>query len=78
MTHHTYKAKDAEIRVFPKEEPGDRSDMYVIDVLGATVSLRLVPDDPDDENGPGGTLKIMIDADGVFIVGVNDDENVYG
>lgn len=70
----------AEIRVFPRE-PGtdDASDMYVMEVLGTTVLVRLVRSDDGDPDFPPQTrAKIMVEASGVFVVGINDDENVYG
>lgn len=61
--------QDGELRVYPMEQPYDLSDMYVLDVLGATASIRK---DEDDQ------LKIIVEARGQFTVGVNDAENTYG
>ena len=73
--------RDAEIRVFDRA-PGtdDASDMYVMEVLGATVLVRLVAVEEDDEGCgvPGSELRIMVEARGTFTVGVNDDVNAYG
>lgn len=39
--HETYRARDAEIRVFPQNrDTDDASDMYVMDVLGVSVLVR--------------------------------------
>lgn len=74
MTHATYHAEDAEIRVFPAGEPYDRSDMYVMEVLGATVSLRLIPAGTDRP----GRLQIVIEAPAPFTASINGDSNDYG
>lgn len=79
---HTTYIRDAEIRVHDRE-PGtdDASDMYVIEVLGVTVIVRLVTiEDEDDEGEPVTRTepKIMVKAGGQFAVGVNDDVNTYG
>jgi hypothetical protein len=76
------RAGDAEVFVYPQEpDSDDASDMYVLDVLGVTVLVRLVAEeDEDDEGNPVRRVrpKIMVEAGGVFSVGVNDDVNVYG
>ena len=72
--------RDAEIRVFDRE-PGtdDASDMYVIEVLGVTVRVRLVTAEDADEFGPSLIEPyITVEADGQFTVSVNEDENYYG
>ncbi len=69
----SYRAKDAEIRVFPAEEPYDRSDMYVMEVLGTTVSLRLA-----EVARSAGRLTIVIEAPAPFTVNINGDSNEYG
>lgn len=74
--------RDAEIRVFDRApDTDDASDMYVLEVLGVTVIIRLVT--VEDENDEDGTMartepKIMVEAGGRFTVGVNQDENYYG
>jgi len=55
--------------------------MYVLEVLGVSVLVRLVTEDSEDGDGNPVTRirpKIMVEASGVFLVGVNDDVNVYG
>lgn len=39
-----HKVREAEIRFF-SQEPCDASDMYVMEVLGVTVRVRMVPDE---------------------------------
>jgi hypothetical protein len=74
------KVADANIFVYP-QEPGtdDASDMYVmsLDSMGVSVLVRMVTDEDADGN-PVARPKIMVEAGGVFLVGVNDDVNVYG
>jgi hypothetical protein len=75
------RVRDAEVRVYDAE-PGtdDASDMYVLEVLGVLVLVRLVRREDDSESGPYPVRpKIMIEArGGPFTVGVNDIENTYG
>lgn len=72
-TSSTTQVRDAEIRVF-RQAPGtdDASDMYVMEVLGVSVLVRLV------SAGRAVEPRIMIEAGGVFTVGVNQDMNTYG
>ena len=73
------QVRDASIRVY-NQEPGtdDASDMYVMEVLGVIMRVRLVtvegPDDDPDRTEPS----ISIEADGRFAVDVNGDETTYG
>ena len=72
-------ARDAEIKVYDRE-PGtdDASDMYVIEVLGVTVIVRLVTTGGDWDEVDRTEPKIMVEARGQFTVSVNQDENTYG
>jgi hypothetical protein len=70
--------RDAEIRVYDSE-PGtdDASDMYVMEVLGVTVRVRLITilDEADD---PADTEPyITMEAQGRFTVSVNEDPHTY-
>lgn len=71
-----YHVRDAEIRVFRRDrDTDDASDMYVMEVLGASVLIRRALRGED-----GDYLRIAIETDheGEFAVVVNDDENFYG
>ena len=48
------KIRDAEIRVFGREPEYDGSDMYVMEVLGITVNVRLLKD---------GTPKVVVETE---------------
>ena len=70
------RVRDAEIRLFDAA-PGtdDASDMYVIDVLGATVNVRRVRDSATRSH-----LLVCIETgdEGEFAVSINNDEQWYG
>ena len=71
-----YHVRDAEIRVFNRDwDTDDASDMYVMEVLGASVLIRRAYRGED-----GDYLRIAIETDhqGEFAVIVNNDENYYG
>jgi hypothetical protein len=69
-TSSTTQVRDAEIRVF-RQAPGT-DDASVMEVLGVSVLVRLV------SAGRAVEPRIMIEAGGVFTVGVNQDMNTYG
>ena len=72
--------RDAEIRVYDSE-PGtdDASDMYVMEVLGVTVRVRLITIKGADEDEPDTTEPyVTVEASGQFTVSVNEDPHTYG
>ena len=73
MSHHTFPVRDAEVRVLDQStEPDtdDASDMYVLEVFGVSVLIRLrtvdTGDDPqlyvhvDNENRPPTQLAVEV------------------
>jgi hypothetical protein len=68
--------RDAEIRLFDAA-PGtdDASDMYVMEVLGATVNVRRVRDSATRDHL---LVCIETEGEGAFAISINNDENWYG
>jgi len=54
MEPEIHRIRDAEIRVFNREPNYDGSDMYVMEVLGVTVNVRLLKD---------GTPKVVVETE---------------
>ena len=70
------RIRDAEIRLFDAApDSDDASDMYVLEVLGATVIVRRVRDSATRSH-----LLVCIETgdEGEFAVSVNNDEQWYG
>lgn len=75
----TTQSGEAEVTVYPYElgiDSDDVSAMYVMDVLGVRVLVRLVRTGDGEHSAI--EPKVMIECKGAFTVGVNGDEHEYG